>query len=56
VADDMTDADDYLAEKALWPLPLARSDFMLVRLVRLAKAARAEIVDLKARVSALEGK
>lgn len=54
MADDMTEAEQFMADKERWGL--SQSDMAVVRLVRLVKAARARLVDLEARVRALEGK
>jgi hypothetical protein len=61
VADDMTEAEQFMADKERWGL--SQADMAVVRLVRLVKLARADlvdakaaIVDLRARVRALETK
>jgi hypothetical protein len=54
MADDMSEAEEHIAEQERWGM--SRSDLALVRLVRLVKLARNKLVDLEARVRALEGK
>lgn len=52
MADDMQEAEALIAEKQRWGLTL--SDMALVRVVRLAKAARTRLLAAEERVTALE--
>lgn len=52
MADDMTEAEDHMAEQERWGL--TRTNLVVQRLVRLMKVARGRVVDLEARVKALE--